>query len=126
MGLFSSFAFSVRFFVSFPCPELKFLQLDRHQLHSGYAYAMANSVYHRRDNCKRTLTFGIAELSYLYNLMTHGSSQFVLRSKPLQRVPILKTTQKAPTWKNQFFFVKKNLIPNCETLPDIWVLKDSI
>lgn len=37
--------------------------------------------------------FSVSELSYLYNLVTHGSSGFVLKSKPHRPIPVLKTTQ---------------------------------
>ncbi|KAJ0505876.1 hypothetical protein HanRHA438_Chr12g0560431 [Helianthus annuus] len=38
------------------------------------------------------LEFGLSEHSYLYSLITHGSSCFFFKAKPHQPLPILKTT----------------------------------
>ncbi|KAF5785907.1 hypothetical protein HanXRQr2_Chr10g0434321 [Helianthus annuus] len=72
------------------------------------------------------LKFCLSELSYLYSLVTHGSSRFMFKAKPYQPLPILKTTQNDSTWKNQFFFVRKDLIPNGDCLPKTWILKGRI
>jgi len=66
---------------------------------------------------KRDMRSTLAELSFLNNLVTHGSSPFVLKSKPHQVVPFLKTTQNDPLWKNQFFFVRRDCFPGGEDLP---------
>ncbi|KAJ0715060.1 hypothetical protein HanPI659440_Chr13g0496761 [Helianthus annuus] len=50
------------------------------------------------------LDFGLSELSFLYSLVTDGSSRVLFKAKPHQPLPILKTTQNDCTWKNQFFF----------------------
>ncbi|MFS7888193.1 hypothetical protein Hanom_Chr00s000001g01592071 [Helianthus anomalus] len=59
----------------------------------------------------------LSELSYLYSLVTHDSSRFLFKTKPHQPLPILKTTQNNSTWKNQFFFVRRDSIPNGGSLP---------
>ncbi|KAJ0804596.1 hypothetical protein HanPI659440_Chr02g0039831 [Helianthus annuus] len=69
------------------------------------------------------LDFGLSELAYLYSLVTHGSSRFLFKAKFYQPLPILKTTQNDSTWKNQFFFVRRDSIPNGDSLPKNWILK---
>ncbi|MFS7910356.1 hypothetical protein Hanom_Chr02g00105381 [Helianthus anomalus] len=46
------------------------------------------------------LDFNFSEISYLYSLVTHGSTRFLFKAKPHQPLPILKTTQNDSTWKN--------------------------
>ncbi|KAM0041616.1 hypothetical protein Hdeb2414_s0011g00368341 [Helianthus debilis subsp. tardiflorus] len=72
---------------------------------------------------KEDLKFGLSELAYLYSLVTHGSSRFLLKSKPNQPIPIHKTTQNDSTWKNKFFFMRRDLIPDGDSLPKKWILK---
>ena len=69
------------------------------------------------------LEFSISELSYLYNLVTHGSSRFVLKSKIGRALPVLKTKRNDQKWKGQFFFVKRSTIPGGKRLPTKWVSK---
>ncbi|MFS7888195.1 hypothetical protein Hanom_Chr00s000001g01592091 [Helianthus anomalus] len=65
----------------------------------------------------KELEFKLSELSYLYSLVTHDSSRFLFKAKPHQPLPILKTTQNNSTWKNQFFFMRRDSIPNGGSLP---------
>ena len=76
--------------------------------------------------CKKGLRFTVAELSHLYNLVTHGCSRFLLKSKPHQALPVLKATQNEHFWKNQFFFVRRDSIPGGKDLPVNWALKGRI
>ncbi|MFS7947186.1 hypothetical protein Hanom_Chr06g00545161 [Helianthus anomalus] len=68
---------------------------------------------------KEDLEFGLLELAYLYSLVTHGSSYFLFKAKPHQLLLDLKTTQNNSTWKNQFFFLRRDSIPNGDSLPKI-------
>ncbi|KAJ0714945.1 hypothetical protein HanPI659440_Chr13g0495191 [Helianthus annuus] len=43
------------------------------------------------------IDFNLSELSYLYSLVTHGSHRFLLKAKPHQPLPILKTIQNDST-----------------------------
>ena len=74
----------------------------------------------------QSVELGVPELAYVYNLVTHGSSCFVLKLKPDQSRLILKSTQNDPHWRNQFFFVKRDSIPDGGSLPLKWVTKGRI
>ncbi|MFS7937164.1 hypothetical protein Hanom_Chr05g00424381 [Helianthus anomalus] len=60
---------------------------------------------------------GMCELSQLYNLVSHGSYRYLFKSKPQKSHPILKTTKNDTNWRNQFFFVRRDSIPNGNQLP---------
>ena len=75
---------------------------------------------------EKGLDFSISALSNLFTLATHGSSRFLLKSKTSQSPPISKTTSNDQSWKNQFFFVRRDSIPRGEILPKRWVLKGRI
>ncbi|KAM0050067.1 hypothetical protein Hdeb2414_s0008g00293281 [Helianthus debilis subsp. tardiflorus] len=66
---------------------------------------------------KERLEFGLLDLTYLYSLVTYGSNRFLFKYKPHQLIPIHKTTQNDSTWKNQFFFVRRDSIPDGDTMP---------
>ncbi|KAF5755378.1 hypothetical protein HanRHA438_Chr17g0812061 [Helianthus annuus] len=68
------------------------------------------------------LDFNLSEFSYLYSLVTHDSSRYLFKAKPRQPLPILKTTQHDSTWKNQFFFVRRDSIPHGNSLPKKWIV----
>ncbi|MFS8003738.1 hypothetical protein Hanom_Chr13g01217431 [Helianthus anomalus] len=60
---------------------------------------------------------GVSELIRLYNIVSHGSYRFLFKDKPGQPHPILKTTNNDTHWRNQFFFVKRDSIPDGKDLP---------
>ncbi|KAJ0814364.1 hypothetical protein HanPSC8_Chr00c688g0809481 [Helianthus annuus] len=62
----------------------------------------------------------MSELSYMYNLVSHDSYRFLFKHKPGQAHPILKTTKNDSHWRNQFFFVKRDSIPDGNDLPKKW------
>ncbi|MFS7907903.1 hypothetical protein Hanom_Chr01g00076981 [Helianthus anomalus] len=66
------------------------------------------------------IDIGMSELSQLYNLVSHGSYRYLLKSKPEQPHPILKVTRNDTNWKNHFFFVRRDSIPNGTHLPKKW------
>ncbi|KAJ0485481.1 hypothetical protein HanLR1_Chr14g0531191 [Helianthus annuus] len=113
---------------SYPFPELtrRFFTL------TGISYSQAmpmlwRALYTIEEILKtEDLEFNLSELSYLYSLVTHGSSRFLFKAKPHQHLPILKTTQNDSTWKNQFFFVRRDSIPHGDYLPKKWILKGRI
>ncbi|KAM0049977.1 hypothetical protein Hdeb2414_s0008g00292221 [Helianthus debilis subsp. tardiflorus] len=63
---------------------------------------------------------GMSELSQLYNLVSHGSYRYLFKSKPQKPLPILKTTKNDTNRRNQFFFVRRDSIPNGNQLPKKW------
>ncbi|KAJ0611891.1 hypothetical protein HanHA300_Chr01g0020961 [Helianthus annuus] len=69
---------------------------------------------------------GLSELSQLYNLVSRGSHRFLFKHKPCQAHPILKTTKNDSNWINQFFFVRKDSIPNGDHLPKKWITQGRI
>ncbi|MFS8021113.1 hypothetical protein Hanom_Chr16g01423601 [Helianthus anomalus] len=69
---------------------------------------------------------GMSELSQLYNLVSHGSHRFLFKHKPVQAHPILKTTKNDSNWRNEFFFVKRDSIPNGNDLPKKWITQGRI
>ncbi|KAM0019173.1 hypothetical protein Hdeb2414_s0026g00682481 [Helianthus debilis subsp. tardiflorus] len=72
------------------------------------------------------LDLNLSELSNLYSLITHGSHRFLFKAKSHQPLPILKTTQNDSTWKYQFFFVRRDFIPQGDSQPKKWILKGRI
>ncbi|KAM0025654.1 hypothetical protein Hdeb2414_s0021g00577091 [Helianthus debilis subsp. tardiflorus] len=69
------------------------------------------------------LQFDVPELAYVYTLVTYGSNRFLFKSKPHQPIPILKTTKNDSSWKNEFFFIKRDSLPEGDTLPVRWISK---
>ncbi|MFS7904111.1 hypothetical protein Hanom_Chr01g00032151 [Helianthus anomalus] len=63
----------------------------------------------------------MSELSQMYNLVSHGSHCFLFKHKPGQPHPILKTTKNDTHWRNQFFFVRRDSIPDGKDLPKKWI-----
>ncbi|MFS7912581.1 hypothetical protein Hanom_Chr02g00131641 [Helianthus anomalus] len=68
---------------------------------------------------------GVSELSQLYNLVSHGSHRFLFKHKPGQAHPILKTTKNDSNWRNQFFFVRSDSIPDGNDLPKKWITQET-
>ncbi|MFS7937219.1 hypothetical protein Hanom_Chr05g00425041 [Helianthus anomalus] len=66
------------------------------------------------------IDIGMSELSQLYNLVSHGSYRYLFKSKPNQPHPILKATKNDTNWRNQFFFVMKDSVPDGKLLPKKW------
>ncbi|KAJ0521851.1 hypothetical protein HanIR_Chr10g0475761 [Helianthus annuus] len=62
----------------------------------------------------------MSELGQLYNLVSHGTYRYLFKSKPEQPHPILKATKNDTNWSNQFFFVRRDSIPNGNQLPKKW------
>ncbi|KAM0051552.1 hypothetical protein Hdeb2414_s0007g00237861 [Helianthus debilis subsp. tardiflorus] len=72
---------------------------------------------------KEGLQFDLPESAYLYTLVTHVSNLFLFKSKPHQPIPVLKTTRNDSSWRNQFFFIRRDSIPEGDTLPLRWISK---
>ncbi|KAM0040810.1 hypothetical protein Hdeb2414_s0012g00398511 [Helianthus debilis subsp. tardiflorus] len=72
------------------------------------------------------LDFNLSELSRLYNLVSHGCHRFQFKAKPQQPHPLLKTTKNDTSWRNQFFFMRRDTIPLGNSLPKKWTLKSRI
>ncbi|KAM0027501.1 hypothetical protein Hdeb2414_s0019g00540971 [Helianthus debilis subsp. tardiflorus] len=66
------------------------------------------------------IEIGMSELAELYNLVSHGSHCFLSKHKPGQPHPILKTIKNDTHWKNRFFFVRRDSIPDGKDLPKKW------
>ncbi|KAM0057949.1 hypothetical protein Hdeb2414_s0005g00164471 [Helianthus debilis subsp. tardiflorus] len=66
------------------------------------------------------IDIGFSKLSCLYNLVSHGSHHYLFKSKPQQPHPILKTNKNDTNCRNQFFFVRRDSIPNGSHLPKKW------
>jgi hypothetical protein len=66
------------------------------------------------------------DLATLYNLRTHNSSRFVLQLIRKDVYPVLKATKNEDSWKNNFFFVRKESIPGGPDLPPRWPTKGRI
>ncbi|KAJ0560933.1 hypothetical protein HanHA300_Chr06g0217031 [Helianthus annuus] len=64
---------------------------------------------------------GVSELSRLYNIVSHGSYLFLFKHKPSQPHLILKTTKNDTHWRNKFFFVRRDSIPDGKDLPKKWI-----
>ncbi|KAF5798398.1 hypothetical protein HanXRQr2_Chr07g0292441 [Helianthus annuus] len=66
------------------------------------------------------IDIGMSVLSQQYNLVSHGSYRYLFKSKPQKPLPTLKTTKNDTNWRNQFFFVRRDSIPNRNYLPKKW------
>ncbi|MFS7977978.1 hypothetical protein Hanom_Chr10g00910271 [Helianthus anomalus] len=66
------------------------------------------------------IDIGLSELSCLYNLVSHGSHHFLFKHKPQKPHPLLKVTKNDTHWRSQFFFVRRDSIPNGSLLPKKW------
>ncbi|MFS7922019.1 hypothetical protein Hanom_Chr03g00243701 [Helianthus anomalus] len=53
----------------------------------------------------------------MYNLVSHGSHRFLFKHKPQKPHPFLKVTKNDTHWRNQFFFVRRDSIPDGNFLP---------
>ncbi|MFS7934472.1 hypothetical protein Hanom_Chr05g00391921 [Helianthus anomalus] len=60
------------------------------------------------------IEIGMSELTQLYN-------RFLFKHKPGDPHPILKTTKNDTHWKSQFFFVRRDSIPDGKNLPKKWI-----
>ncbi|KAJ0441585.1 hypothetical protein HanIR_Chr16g0799481 [Helianthus annuus] len=72
---------------------------------------------------KESIDLGLTKLNHLYNLVSHGSYRYLFKAKPQHPHPLLKVTKNDTNWKNQFFFVRRDSIPNGNHLPKKWNLK---
>ncbi|MFS7955545.1 hypothetical protein Hanom_Chr07g00643921 [Helianthus anomalus] len=63
---------------------------------------------------------GLSELNHSYNLVSHESHRFLFKHKPQKPHPFLKVTKNDSNWRNQFFFVMRDSIPNGNHLPNKW------
>ncbi|KAF5760625.1 hypothetical protein HanXRQr2_Chr16g0755661 [Helianthus annuus] len=63
------------------------------------------------------IDIGLSELSHMYNLDNHGSHRFLFKHKPQKPHPLLKVTKNDTHWRNQFFFVRRDSIPDGNFLP---------
>ncbi|MFS7939231.1 hypothetical protein Hanom_Chr05g00449241 [Helianthus anomalus] len=79
-------------------------------------------VLHTLENIieQEGIEIGMSELTELYNLMSYGSHRFLFKHKPGDPHPILKTTKNDTHWKNCFFFVRRDFIPDGKDLPKEW------
>ncbi|MFS7983955.1 hypothetical protein Hanom_Chr11g00980811 [Helianthus anomalus] len=66
------------------------------------------------------IDIGLSELSRLYNMVIHGSHCFLFKHKPQKPHSLLKVTKNDSNWRNQFFFVRRDSIPNGNRLPKKW------
>lgn len=65
----------------------------------------------------------LSELAHIYELSTFRSSYFLFKVKTNKRHLSLTTKQNDGAWKYNFFFVKRESIPNGDLLPMKWVKK---
>ncbi|MFS7967967.1 hypothetical protein Hanom_Chr09g00792021 [Helianthus anomalus] len=66
------------------------------------------------------IELGMSELAELYNIVSHGSHRYLLKHKPGEPHPILKTTKNDTNWKKHFFFVRRDSILNGKDLLIKW------
>ena len=62
-------------------------------------------------------------MASIYDLSTFGSSRFMLRVKTNKPHLILKSKQNDGAWKEKYFFVRRNSIPEGDSLPRLWIKK---
>ncbi|KAJ0576460.1 hypothetical protein HanIR_Chr05g0224691 [Helianthus annuus] len=66
------------------------------------------------------INIGLSELSHMYNMVSHGSHRFLFKHKPQKPHPLLKVTKNDTHWRNQFFFVRRDSIPDGNFFPKKW------
>jgi hypothetical protein len=119
---FPAYPFQLGFSYPFPDFTRSFFEI------SGISYIQAMPMVWRtlftieEILVQEEIKLNTSDLSVMYQLTTHGSNRFILKSRSGQSCPVLKTTQNDYGWKNQFFFVGRSSIPGGEQLPHRWVL----
>ncbi|MFS7952636.1 hypothetical protein Hanom_Chr07g00609201 [Helianthus anomalus] len=119
--IFPATPFLIGFFYHFHAFTQSFFTL------TGMCYIQAMPmmwiVLHTLENIieQEDVELGMSELSQMYNLVSHGSHRFLFKHKPGQPHPILKTTKNDTHWRNQFFFVRRDSIPDGKDLPKKWI-----
>ncbi|KAJ0814284.1 hypothetical protein HanPSC8_Chr17g0783811 [Helianthus annuus] len=69
---------------------------------------------------QQDIDLGISELAEMYDLVSHGSHRYLLIHKPGEEHSIFKATKNDTNWKRQFFFVRRDSIPDGKDLPRKW------
>ena len=82
---------------------------------------MEDPVWIDRLNHSKTMDIGALELALVYDLSTFGSSRFLLRVKANKHHLILKLKQNEGAWKEKYFFVIRDAIPNGDSLRKTWI-----
>ena len=117
---FPAMPFQLGFSYPFPPLTQEFFEL------TGLSYIQAMPMLWRvlctleRLVAQGDIEIGMSEISHLYNLYTHGSFRYLFKCKPDQPHPILKVTKNDSNWRNQFFFVRRDSIPDGARLPQKW------
>ena len=62
-------------------------------------------------NQSRGLDIGLLEFNYMYDLDSFGYSRFLLRLKPHQSPFVLKMKHNNGSWKEKYFFLRRDSIP---------------
>ena len=70
-----------------------------------------------RLKVNKGLNIGLGELASVYDLQTYGSSRFLFKVKKGRIHLVLKSRQNDGAWKERFFFVKRESIPDGDLLP---------
>jgi hypothetical protein len=108
---FLAYPFTIGFKYPFPAFVSTFFET------TGLSYAQAMSVVWRILHVLNHLVedlgldIRIFDLATLYNLRTYGSSRYVLQLIRKDVCPVLKATKNEDSWKNKFFFVRRESIP---------------
>ncbi|MFS7963308.1 hypothetical protein Hanom_Chr08g00736561 [Helianthus anomalus] len=76
-----------------------------------------------RLNCTHSLDMTFSEIADVYELRTYGTSHFTFRIKPGQYSLASKTKHKENDWRTRFLFVRRDSIPNDQSLPIHWTRK---
>lgn len=72
-------------------------------------------------NCSMGINIGLNELDNVYDLLTFGNSHFLLKVKTNMSTLVLKSKHNDGAWKEKYFFVRRNSIPNGNLLQKSWV-----
>jgi hypothetical protein len=72
---------------------------------------------------ERKIDLRFPDLKYNYSLQTFGSGYFILKSKTKKQRVFTEVTQNDPPWKDRFFFVLRESLPQESFLPPCWIEK---
>lgn len=69
-------------------------------------------------NQSENLDIVLSKLDSIYDLSTFGSSLFLLKVKLDKPLLVLKSKHNKDSWKERFFFMRRDFVPNGSSLPE--------
>jgi hypothetical protein len=108
---------------TFPFPKLTSDFFEITQLCYSQAMAQMWRILWTLEciNKNHGLDLGLSELKLLYRVCSHGSHQYLFKGPSKLDPPLLKVTRNGASWRQRFFFVRRDSLPELRKLPTKWV-----